>query len=105
MSYEHKLYFGQSSPKGMIADATVDTWLKSHAPVEGYTVLHGSGVWQGESEPSTVMLVNGPADLRHKLTKLARDYDVAFDQSAVYYTRSVIQGELISRQAPLAVAA
>jgi|ERR1700722_8161225 len=94
--FEHKLYLGQNSPSGVIADSTVDNWLKLNCPTQGYTVYHANGVWQGDSEPSTIVVVNGPESLKTPLHGLALAYDRDFNQQAVYYTRLPIHGELIS---------
>jgi hypothetical protein len=57
----------------------------------GATVLHGSGVWQGQAEPATVIEVIGTSADVQRIADLAGDIRETWKQESVLVTWSDVQ--------------
>jgi hypothetical protein len=57
----------------------------------GATVLHGSGVWQGQAEPATVVEIIGTSNDVQRVADLAGDIRETWKQESVLVTWSDVQ--------------
>ncbi len=94
MTYEYKLYLGQSNPDGHIGDHEVQDFMAENArELPGYTLLKARGYWAGHSEPSTVVIVVGGLEVHGQLRNLGQKYCRMWKQNSVLLTMHEIMAE------------